>query len=148
LALRAGRIRNIECRTEEPLRSAIFLYKQQGVDLNSNFQIYSNQELRLALQWVGLDAAGKTAYRISHDGYLEESGEDARIRSFDYAEFAFQVRYKYEFTPLSDFYIVYNRGNILLNYGDSRRENFWDIWEETLEDRDTDRFTIKIRYRF
>lgn len=121
---------------------------QLGIDLNSNFQISGNQELRLALQWVGIDAVGKTAYRISTDGYLEESGEDARIRSFDYAELAFQVRYKYEIAPLSDLYIVYTRGNILLNYGDDRKENFWDIWEDSLEDKDTDRFVVKVRYRF
>ncbi len=121
---------------------------QLGFSLGSNIRISRNQEVRLGIQWVGIDAKGKTAYRIDPDGFLTESGEDADARSFDYAEFSTQIRYKYEFAPLSDLFVVYSRGSLVYWDALSKRDDFGDLFRDSCEDRDVDRFLVKVRYRF
>lgn len=119
-----------------------------GFSLDSNIRISPKHEVRLGIQWVGIDAEGKTAYRIDPDGYLAESGEDAGARSFDYAEFSGQIRYKYEFAPLSDLFVVYSRGSLVYWDAGSKRDGFGDLLSDSLEDKDVDRFLVKVRYRF
>lgn len=122
--------------------------EQVSVMLDSDIRLTPKQEIRIGLQWVGLDAKGKTAYRIDPDGYLVENDRDAASNGFDYAEFSGQIRYKYEFAPLSDLFIVYSRGNLVYLDAASKRENFGDLLSDTLGGRDVDVFLIKVRYRF
>jgi len=121
---------------------------QLTFSLDSDIRLTAKQKLRLGLQWVGLDARGETAYRIDADGYLTESGEEVASQSFDYAEFSGQIRYKYEFAPLSDLFVVYSRGGLVYWGADSKKDDLGDLLSDSLEERDVDRILIKIRYRF
>lgn len=121
---------------------------QLQITLDSNYKITARQELRLGIQWVGIDARGKTAYRIGPEGHLNESGEETASSSFDYAEFAGQIRYKYEFAPLSDLFIVYSRGGRVYWGADTKTDDFGHLLADALEARDVERFLVKIRYRF
>lgn len=119
------------------------------VTFDSNYQIARNQELRVGVQWVGLDAKGKTAYEIE-DGDLVEKGHlDPSENNFDIARFVAQVRYKYEFAPLSDLFLVYNRGSRLLYSGeDYISDDFGQLLSDSLEKKDVDLIMVKVRYRF
>jgi len=122
------------------------------VAINSGYQIARNQELRLGIQWVGLDAKGKTAYDIDGDGYLRKNLDgdlNPADRSFDRAKFVAQIRYKYEFAPLSDFYLVYNRGSNLNLSGEKYLgDDFGGLLSDSLSQKDVDLILMKIRYRF
>lgn len=121
---------------------------QLQITMDSNYKVTAKQELRLGFQWVGLDARGETAYRIGPEGHLNESGEEIASKSFDYAEFSGQIRYKYEFAPLSDLFIVYSRGGRVYWGADAKTDDFGDLLADTFEDRAVDHFLAKIRYRF
>ncbi len=121
---------------------------QLEVELDSNFQLSTKQEIRLGIQWVGIDAVDKTTYRIDDNGYLRESGEEVGSRSFDWAELAVQIRYKYEFAPLSDLFLVYSRGSLVYWGASSKTNDFAELLSDSIEDRDVDRFLLKVRYRF
>ena len=122
--------------------------EQLQITFDSNHKITAKQELRLGIQWVGLDATGKTAYEIGPDGYLNPSGVDIASSSFDYAVFTGQIRYKYEFSPLSDLFIVYSRGGKVALGATDKSGDFGDLMTEAFEDRDAERILMKIRYRF
>ena len=121
---------------------------QLDVRIDSNCKLSRNQELRLSIQWVGIDAAGKTAYRIGSDGYLNKVNENANESSFDYSQFVGQIRYKYELAPLSDLFVVYNRGGLLRHDADAKTDNFDDLLKDSFDEKDVDLFLIKLRYRF
>jgi len=120
------------------------------VTLNSGFQIAQNQELRLGIQWIGVDAEGKTAYDIGADGDLiENSSIDPAKSSFNRAKFVTQIRYKYEFAPLSELYLVYNRGGSLLYSGSSYIPNdFGKLLSDSIDKKNVDLIMLKVRYRF
>ena len=61
-------------------------------------------------------------YRANSSGYLNISNDT--LNSFELSETAFQVRYKYQFAPLSDLYVVYTRGG---KYSFNRENSFGKI---------------------
>jgi len=122
--------------------------KQLYVNLSSNHRITAKQELRLGIQWVGLDAVGKTAYEIGPDGHLIETGGQVDDRSFDYSQFTGQIRYKFEFAPLSDLFLVYSRGGRISLGASDKSDSLGKLLEEAAGKRDVDRFLVKVRYRF
>ena len=117
-------------------------------DIDSNYKLTPNQELRLGIKWVGIDAIGKMIYQIGSDGYLNDTHINAHERSFDYTQFVGQIRYKYEFAPLSDLFIVYNRGGFLRRSVDTKEDNLADLLIDSIEEKDVDQFIVKVRYRF
>jgi len=133
---------------EEGNRMNGFDSRQLSFKIDSNYLITGKQEIRLGMQWVGIDAAGKTAYRIDPEGHLNQSGEEVFSRSFDYAIFSAQIRYKYEFAPLSDLFLVYSRGGQVYWGVLEKTDSMSDLLTDSIEDRAVDRFLIKVRYRF
>ena len=103
----------------------------------------NNQEFRLKAFIYGIKANNARAYRVNSSGYMTPSLDD--INPFQLSETAFQIRYKYEFSPLSNLYVVYTRGGkssgLLRDSFDGLYSNAWN--EQTL-----DKFIVKIRYKF
>jgi len=56
-----------------------------------------------------------------------------------------QIRYRWEIAPLTDFYLVYNRGNTLPDQIDS---DFSGLFQDALADPIVNSFVAKLRYRF
>ena len=56
-----------------------------------------------------------------------------------------QIRYRWEIAPLTDLFIVYNRGNYLPNQLGS---SFDDLLADSFSDPVIDSFIAKLRYRF
>ena len=69
------------------------------------------------------------------------------VNPFQLSETAFQVRYKYEFSPLSNLYIVYTRGGKLAK-AFSQTDGFADLYSNAWTNETLDKFIIKLRLKF
>ena len=103
----------------------------------------NNQEFRLKAFIYGIKANNAKPFRVNQNGYMSLSSD--AINPFQVSETAFQIRYKYELSPLSNIYVVYTRGGkssgLLEDSFDGLYSNAWN--EQTL-----DKFIVKIRYKF
>ncbi|MFZ2754800.1 MAG: DUF5916 domain-containing protein [Lysobacteraceae bacterium] len=107
--------------------------------------IGSKQELRVRLQALGLDAEAKRAWRISADGTPVRSND--ALDDFAVRNLGFQVRYRYEFAPLSYLYVAYVRGGSLFDTGVgpySVRDELGGAFDL----RDSEQLLLKLSYRF
>jgi hypothetical protein len=105
--------------------------------------IGSKQELRLRLEALGLDAEAKRAWRVAADGTPVRSSD--ALADFALRNLGFQLRYRYEFAPLSYLYLAYVRGGALFGAGaDSARDEFRDAFDL----RDSEQLLVKLYYRF
>lgn len=117
--------------------------------ISSNFSIDyfigSNQEFRIKSKIYGLKAQNPRAYRVNLHGLMNEASDS--INAFQLSETAFQIRYKYEFSPLSNFYVVYTRGGKITNPF-TQEDNFYDIYSNAWTNQTLDKFIVKIRLKF
>jgi len=58
-----------------------------------------------------------------------------------------QIRYRWTFAQQSDLYVVYGRGGIAFEEGESR-DGLGGLLESADELRDSDQLLVKARYRF
>ena len=119
-------------------------YDKKQTDLNVGFNwiVTNKHELRLKLQAIGLSAEARQPWRV--EGGQAVASNDA-IEDFSVENLGVQLRYRYEFRPLSYLYVVYGRGgyqydNIADDTGSSIRNSF-DL-------RDDEQLLIKFSYRF
>lgn len=114
-------------------------------DLAVDFYPTAKQQLRIVLQWVGIEAIEDRFYTLQSDpGRLIEGPKPVGPSDdFSISTLNFQVRYRWQIAPLSDLFIVYTKG-------DSRRigrESFSDIFQDSWQDPLADQLVIKLRYR-
>ena len=117
----------------------------------AEFFLTARQQLRFALQWVGIQANAQNLYRVP------QAGEGSRLIPFEsdissgspfdftISRMTSQIRYRWEIAPLSDLFVVYTRGANLPNRGD---DSFGDLFHDALTDPIVDFFVVKLRYRF
>ncbi len=110
-----------------------------GVDWN----ISARQELRLKLQAIGLDARLRAAWRVAADGRAVPS--DDPLTDFSLRNLGLQVRYRYEFAPLSHLYLVYGRGGFAM---DEFAREPPRLLDDALRLRDDEQLLLKLNYRF
>ena len=98
------------------------------------------------MQWAGVRATDKGFYAVPEgDGALVETARERANYDFNISRLTTQLRYRWAIAPLTDFYLVYNRGNSL------RLEDEFDVLElfdESLSEPVIDSFVAKLRYRF
>ena len=114
-------------------------------DFAVDFYPTAKQQLRVVLQWVGIEAIEDRFYTLQSDpGRLIEGPKPAGPSDdFSISTLNFQVRYRWQIAPLSDLFIVYTKG-------DSRRigrNSFSDIFQDSWQDPLADQLVIKLRYR-
>jgi len=118
--------------------------KQLTTSLEANWFPALRHELRAKFQWLGLDAAGRTAYTVAGGPDpvpLPEPAED-----FSLSQLGLQIRYRYELAPLSDLFVVYERGGAF--FEESLSHGMHYLWSEAVDGTTADRFLFKLRYRF
>lgn len=123
---------------------ASFDRRQVEGGINLNWFPAERQEFRLKLQWVGILAEDADAYRLASDGRLQRS--DETVEDFSVNNFGLQLRYRWEFRPQSDLYVVYSRGGFLRGDG-PEAEDLGDLLSDVFDLRDADQFLVKVRYR-
>jgi hypothetical protein len=131
---------------------ATFEAEQWLPSLSVEYFISARQQLRLALQWVGIRAQERDFFRIpSSPGDLQAiakpSGPGLRSSyDFSVSQYNLQARYRWEIAPLSDIFLVYTRqADLQTALGEAGfNDLFDDAWQRPLADV----LVVKIRYRF
>lgn len=100
-------------------------------------------ELRVKLQWIGVDASVRQAYRTDPAGRLR--AVDEPLAPFTINNLGLQVRYRYEIGPMSEVFLVYARGGYQML--DDHRRDVPGLLSDMVDVRDADQFMIKVRYR-
>ena len=120
-------------------------FHSESLQLNAafNWVVAPNQELRVRLQAIGLDARAGQAWRVAGDGTPLRSSEI--VDDFSLRNMGFQVRYRYELAPLSDLYVVYARGGAMF---DEFSRGAGAQLEDSFDLRDDEQLLVKLSYRF
>ena len=100
--------------------------------------------MRVKLQWLAIVAEDARPLRIDAGGELVPSGDS--IDDFTIDNFGVQIRYRWEFAPQSDLYVVYGRGGFVELQDD--RGDFGELLDAALDLRDSDQMLVKVRKRF
>jgi hypothetical protein len=101
-------------------------------------------EIRLKTQWIVMKAHDAQSYHIGPRGRLIP--DSTAVSDFSMLNFGLQLRYTYEFAPLSDFYVVYSRGG--LDRVENSDDSVMSLLGSSTELRDSDQILVKLRYRF
>jgi hypothetical protein len=112
--------------------------------LDLNWFPAPTHEIRAKLQWLGLRASDAIAYRISDSAHLVASGET--LDDFSINTLGLQLRYRWQFAPASDLYVVYSRGGFEERQQD--RDELGEMFRRSFDLRDADQFLVKLRYGF
>ncbi|MCC8363929.1 DUF5916 domain-containing protein [Lysobacter sp. A6] len=115
----------------------------QQLDFGVNWNIGNQHEIRVKMQALGLDATLRQAWRVQDDGTPLPS--DDAIDDFSLSNLGFQVRYRWEYKPLSYLYVVYGRGGDLFN---EFSEGSRDALRDSFDIRDSEQLVVKFTYRF
>ena len=111
-----------------------------------NWFIAPGHQLRWNMQWAGVRAEDTGFYTIpAADGDLQSSVRIQNSYDFNLGVFTTQLRYRWEIAPLTDFYLVYNRGNSLRTGDDA---DVSELFSDSIQDPVIDSVVAKLRYRF
>lgn len=122
------------------------VYRRNELDTLLKIDWYPapRQDLRLKLQWIGIGARSQRSYAIDTGHELQPIPLQAA--DFSVGTLALQVRYHYEFAPLSELFIVYSRGGD--GSLDDRADGLASEFQRSISRRTADQLFAKIRYRF
>jgi hypothetical protein len=84
-----------------------FNFTEQGIELNIDYKISDNQELRIKLEAIIGKAKNLSNYVITNNGLAKPQ---EKTDNFAFSENAFQLRYKYSLSKLTAFYLSYGFG--------------------------------------
>jgi hypothetical protein len=121
-----------------------------GIDwqpsIEANWFIAPRHQLRFSLQWAGVRMDEQGFFEIPEGGgSLVPATRTRDDYDFTVSLLTAQLRYRWEIAPLTDLYVVYNRGNRLPYRAE---DSFTDLFSDTLDDPIVDSFIVKLRYRF
>ena len=125
-----------------------FESEQWGPNLSVQSFFTARQQLRIQLQWVAIQAHEASRYLVEPNRPLLPQGAPpiTERSSFAISDLVIQVRYRWQIAPMSDLFIVYNRGGALP--GASTDSSFADLFDDTLSAPEREGFVVKLRYRF
>ncbi len=122
----------------------VFSRKQITAGITANWFPAEKHEVLMRSQWITLNADAVQSYRIGEDSRLVASSDP--LNDFANVKFALQLRYRYEFAPMSDLYVVYSRGGNDTIYNPT--EGMAGLIADSSSLRDSDQLLAKVRYRF
>jgi Domain of unknown function (DUF5916) len=130
----------------DPDSQQLALYEADVYDVNLRMDWFpdTRQEVRIKFQWIGVDADAVAGQAIGADGRLSPSA--IPVSDFSLSDTAVQIRYRYQLAPLSDIFLVYERGG----FSDEDKENTGagDLLSNGWDDVTREMVLAKIRYRF
>jgi hypothetical protein len=120
-------------------------YRAKRCDLDFHLDWFPapDHELRVRWQWIGIDAEPRHAYRNTPSGRLERTSDE--LQPFTVNNLGLQVRYRYQFAPLSELFLVYSRGGFDLR--DDNERSLGGLFAHSPDVRDADQFLMKVRFR-
>jgi hypothetical protein len=115
---------------------------QTNFDLGFNWIMTNRHELRLKLQSIAVSADLEQAYRVENGSAVPTNDP---VADFSVETLGVQLRYRYEFKPLSYLYVVYARGGYQY---DPTADNTGSLVRDSFSLRDDEQFFVKFSYRF
>jgi len=112
--------------------------------VNVNWIPSSKHELRLKLQSNIVNARNARAVRLSPTGDPYAVAE--QIAPLQVRSFGVQLRFRYEFAPLRELYVVYARGGV--EREDDNPRNSIELFQDSFLLRKSDQFLVKMRWGF
>ena len=112
-----------------------------GIDSGVNWNFGNKQELRVKLQTLAVGAKLRQAYEINPEGRAIPT--DEQVDGLGVANLGFQIRYRYEIAPLSNLYIVYNRGG----YEEDTEDAVGSQFRRGFGLKDVEEGLVKVAYR-
>ena len=112
------------------------------VNFDVNHSFAGQHELRLNMQWIAIKALHQRSFRLV-DADLDELAT-AADEDFTVSNFALQLRYKYQISPLSNFFLVYGRGGDRRN--DENRDSLAELWTQGRHNHDANQVVAKLRW--
>ena len=119
--------------------------EQAFLNAGTVWLIGSKQKLSVRLEALGQEAETKRSWRVAADGRPVRS--DDALNDFALRNLGFQVRYRYEFAPLSYLYLAYVRGGSLFDAG-AGPYAVSEAFGGTFDLRDSEQLLVKLSYRF
>ena len=114
--------------------------------LSFNWFLSNAHQIKLSLQWAGIKAYENGFYEVPQgDGKLRPAARTLPDHDFTVSQVTAQLRYRWEIAPLTDFFLVYNRGNSLPNQIDA---GFGDLFSDSFDEPIIDSIVAKLRWRF
>jgi hypothetical protein len=130
---------------QEDQNFTTFQGTQWQPQLNLEYFLSSKQQIRLAMQWVGIQAHEDRFYTLPTDDtkLIEGPKPVGATDDFSVSQLSFQIRYRWQIAPLSDLFIVYTKGDRQRTGLMEFDELFRDNWNNPLGDQ----LVVKLRYR-
>ena len=123
---------------------ATYDLSQKTISIDLNWFKGDKHEIRLKSQFVALEADNPRSLLSDVDGYLYQGSQD--VKPFTKGVASFQLRYKYEISPLSYLYIIYSRGGE--DYDEENERETSDIFQKPWENPSDEIFSIKFRLKY
>jgi hypothetical protein len=101
------------------------------------------QELQLKLEMLAFRNQDGQGWFVDSSGFMVS--QEQTEESINIGNISFQIRYKYEIAPLSNFYFVYTRGG---GYYFDDEANTSKIISTTWREPEGNRLAAKVRIRF
>ncbi|MFK7913874.1 MAG: DUF5916 domain-containing protein [Pseudomonadales bacterium] len=130
---------------QEDRNFTTFQAEERRIELKSDYFLTARQQLRVALQWVGIRAEEDEFYQVPlRTGSLQQVARPAGPSDdFAISRLNFQVRYRWQIAPLSDLFVVYTRDGL----GNDRDANFQALFDDVWDEPVGDQLVVKLRYR-
>ena len=111
-----------------------------------NWFLAPAHQLNFTLQWAGVRADDRGFFAVpAGDGRLVPATRLRPTNDFTVSLLTMQARYRWEIAPLTDLYLVYNRGNTLPNAVDA---SFSDLFDDGIRHPIINSLVAKLRWRF
>ncbi|MEP6632719.1 MAG: DUF5916 domain-containing protein [Luteimonas sp.] len=127
-------------------RLGTYRSNQLYLSTGATWLIDDKRELRVRLEAIGLDAHALQSYHVDSDGTPVPIAQD--IPDFALRNLGFQVRYRYEFAPLSYLYVAYVRGGSLFQSDLGDPYSVGGEFRDAFDLRDSEQLLVKVSYRF
>ena len=119
-----------------------FREHQTNFDLGFTWSVANRHELRLKLQAIAVSADLQQAYRVENGQAVPTTDP---VDDFSVQNLGVQLRYRFEFRPLSYLYVVYARGGYQF---DQTAGDTGSLVRDSFSLRDDEQFFVKFSYRF
>lgn len=121
-----------------------------GIDwqpaIEVNWFVKPRHQVRFSMQWAGVRVNEQGFFAVpAGDGKLLPAARTRDDYDFTVSLLTAQLRYRWEIAPLTDLYVVYNRGNRLPFRSE---DSFSNLFRDSFDDPLVDSFVVKLRYRF
>ena len=124
---------------------ATFETREWRPRVNFDYFISAKQQLRLAAQWVGIQAQERDFFLVPErtGDLIEVADPNPEPDDFTISRLNLQLRYRWELAPLSELFVVYT----LNGEDDTLGAGFNDLLANAYNDPVGEQLVVKLRYR-